>query len=416
MPLQQLKNHLPTIATLLIGLFFILVLHFKISYSLLPILVAVIGIGLIVPDIKQKQWRLSKDDKWLIATFGIYFLLFLISLIVHKGKGSELDIPSRALLLLPILAVCYKLTLKPIWILYSIVVGTLIAGVVGIVQSFVFKMPSLFPALMYIQAGDIMMTLSLMSFAISFYFKQQKSTAWFITALIAIGLGIFACLLNQARGAWVVAPFIIILLLVFNRKTFSKSATVALIITAIISSFFAGHIVQKRWQQAEREIIHYFEKNNGSSSIGARFDMWKSAWIGIQEKPIFGWGLRGSKEMRKMHGEQKLISKAASQFDHAHNQYLQDTSARGILGLGALLALFFVPLTLLAKNMRHTIANEQTRLWGILGITHILATMGYCLTQAFLSHNSGIMFYLFVLLICYGLQKSSLNSPLAGNR
>lgn len=416
MPLQQLKNHLSTIATLLIGLFFILVLHFKISYSLLPILVAVIGIGLLVPDIKQKQWHLSKGDKWLIATFGIYFLLFLISLIVHKGKGSELDIPSRALLLLPILAVCYKLALKPLWILYSIVLGTLIAGIVGIVQFFILKLHFLYPALMYIQAGDIIMTMSLMSLAIAFYFKQQRQTQWFITALVATGVGIFACLLNQARGAWVVAPFIIILLFVFNHKMLSKSVIIALIVTALAGSFFAGHLVQKRWQQAEREITLYFEKNNGNTSVGARFDMWKSAWIGIQEKPIFGWGLRGSKEMRKMHGEQKLISKAASQFDHAHNQYLQDTSARGILGFGALLALFFVPLTLLAKNMRHTMANEQTRLWGLLGITHILATMGYCLTQAFLSHNSGIMFYLFVLLICYGLQKSSLNTPLAGNR
>lgn len=412
MPLLPLKTRLPQIATLLIGLFFLLVLHFRISYSLIPILLSVIGLALLYPSIKRKQINLNRQDKWLIGIAIAYFLLFVFSLLIHQGKANELDIPSRTLLLLPLLAVCYRLPLHRGWIVYSLVVSTLLAAIIGLIQFFILKMPRLFPAHMYIQSGDMLMTLSLLSFATSFYFKQKAVKKWFVLSLIATGVGIVVCLLNQARGAWLAAPVAILLLLVFNRHTLSKTMIITLIITAVAGTLIAGHQVERRWEAAQREAKFYFEKNNGSTSVGARLDMWKSAWFGIQEKPLFGWGLQGVKQMRADHAKQKIISKYASTFDHAHNQYLQDASARGILGLAALLGLFFVPLTLFWKNNRRLPKTSQAYFWGICGITHIVATMCYCLTQAFLSHNSGMMFYAFLTLLFYGLQKTSQNPPL----
>ncbi|AHG86865.1 hypothetical protein F544_16370 [Bibersteinia trehalosi USDA-ARS-USMARC-190] len=415
MQLQQFKTQLPTIATVLVALFFILVLHFRISYNLIPMLLSLLGIVLLYPQIKQRKWQLAQTDKWIIATFSLYFLLFVISLILHQSKIRELDLPARTLLLLPILAVCYKIQLKTIWILYAIVLGTITAAAIGMVQFFILKLPFLFPAMMYIQAGDILMSLSLFSLTSAFYFKQQQSK-WFILALLATSLGIFTCLLNQARGAWVAAPFIVISLFVLNRHLLSKSVVVTLLIAAAIGAFFAGHLVQKRWSQAQQEITYYLEKNDGNTSVGARLDMWKSALIGIQEKPLFGWGLEGVKQLRKKHYEQRIISEYASQFTHAHNQYLHDANVRGLCGLAALLALFFVPLSIFFKKMRQERNNTQNHLWGSLGIIHILSTMGYCLTQAFFSHNSGMMFYIFCTLLFLGLQKNSLNPPLAGEQ
>ncbi|AHG83588.1 RfaL protein [Bibersteinia trehalosi USDA-ARS-USMARC-189] len=144
--------------------------------------------------------------------------------------------------------------------------------------------------------------------------------------------------------------------------------------------------------------------------------MWKSALIGIQEKPLFGWGLEGVKQLRKKHYEQRIISEYASQFTHAHNQYLHDANVRGLCGLAALLALFFVPLSIFFKNMRQERNNTQNHLWGSLGIIHILSTMGYCLTQAFFSHNSGMMFYIFCTLLFLGLQQNSLTQVSLGNK
>lgn len=415
MPMRNITSFtqkLPQTVSILVGLFFVLVLHFKISYSLIPLLLSVIGLGLLYPQFKQRTQLVDQQDKQIICAFLGYFLLFITSLLFHQGRGSELDIPSRMLLLLPILIVCYTLALKPLWILYAILLGTATAGIVALIQFFILKLPQLFPAHMYIQAGDIITTLSLCCLAIAFYFQQQKMPRQLTFSLIAFGLGVLASLLNQARGAWVVAPVMILAIFALNRHLLSKTAIITLIAISLIGSLFAGHLVQKRWQQAEQEITQYIENNNGSTSVGARFDMWKSAFIGIQEKPLFGWGLQGVKEMRKQHYQQGIISEFASGFDHAHNQYLQDTSARGILGLLGLLAIFLVPLRLFWQNLKQVEKTSQSYLWGTMGIVHILSTMGYCLTQSFLSHNSGIMFYTFCTLIFYALQKTTQNRPL----
>lgn len=413
MKLSQLDTRLPFIVTGLIGLFFILVLHFRISYSLIPMLLSVVGLGLLYPTLKQRTWKLESSDKWLILTVFCYFLLFAISIFLHQGKGRELDLPSKMLLMLPLLVVCAKLPLKQIWILRAIVVATVIAGIVALLQYFIFQLPHLFPAHMYIQGGDIVMSLSLFCLVIAGYFKQL-SRFWFGLALVAAGFGIIACLLNQARGAWLAAPLAFIAIFYFYRHLLSKALIIVLVIIGVVGALVGGNIVQKRLQQAEQEISAYFEENNGSTSVGARLDMWKSSVIGIVEKPLFGRGLEGIKEMRKQHVEQKLISEFAGSFVHAHNQYLHDAGSRGMIGLVALLALFFVPFRFFYRGLKQSERNSTEYLWGVLGIVHILAVMGYCLTQAFLSHNSGIIFYGFCTLLFYALQKSAQNRPLVG--
>lgn len=412
---NQLRTYFPQGCSLLIGLFFVLVLQIKASYTLIPLLIALIGFGFVYSALRSKQYQLDPSDKWIIWTVVFYFALFVLSVIIHDGRGRELDSPSRALLLLSVLAVCYKVALKPYWIIYGIAVGALLAGITASIRFFVLNQQSdLFPGYMYIQAGDIVMSLSLFSFAAAFYFQARKQTLWMLLCLIASVAAIFASLINQARGAWVAAPVALSVILFLNRKLLSKWVVIFLLLVATVGGLFAGEVIQKRWQQAKNEITHYVEHNNGSTSVGARFDMWKSALLGIQEKPLFGWGLEGVKEMRRQHLEQKLISEYAASFTHSHNQYLHDASVRGLLGLGALLAIFFVPLGLFWRNLKQSAVGSLAYLWGTLGITHVLATMTYCLTQAFFAHNSGTMFYFFVVILFLGLQKNAQKRALVG--
>lgn len=382
----------------------------------MPIVLSLIGIGIIIQGIKRKEWRLDSDDKWLVIAFVGYFLLFVLSLIVHQGKAKELDLPSRMLLVLPILAVCYRFKPNPMWILYAVVLATLGAGVVAIVQFFVLGLEHIFPVHMYIQSGGIAMSLALFSLIAAFFFQERQMKRWLWLSLIACGLGIFAALINQSRGSWVVAPFLLIVILWFNRQLLSKWWLALLLVIALVAGSMGSQLIEKRWQQAQTDITQYIEQNNGSSSLGARFDMWKSAVLGIQEKPVFGWGLQGIKIMRQQHLQQNQISATAATFDHSHNQYLHDASARGLLGLVALLAIFIVPLRLFWRRMKQADSPSFGHLWGMIGIVHILAVMGYSLSQSFLSHNSGMMFYGFTVVVLLGLQKIALNSPLASEK
>ncbi len=414
--LERLKSYQSLILSLLIGLFFILILHFKLSYNLIPILLTVSGLVLLFPHLKQRNWQLDNQEKWLVGTFVIYFLLFVASLMVHKGKGSELDLASRALLVLPILTVLTKKIVKHQWIIYSLLIAGLAAGSVAATQVFALNYPKPFAHMMHIQAGGIAMSVAIFIICALFHFSAQKNRLMTLISLICAALATLSGFLTTARGAWIGVPFVLIVIFWLNRQQLTKMVASSLILALFAGGLVAGNVISKRFAEAQNEIYAYVEQNNGNTSVGARFDMWESALLGIQEKPIFGWGLQGVKAMRKQHFAEKKISEFAASFDHSHNQYLHDGSARGILGILALLAVFLVPLSILLQNTKLATCGTLEHLWGVAGIAHILLVMSYCLTQSFISHTSGAMFYFVGVILFIGLQKNAKNRPLAGKQ
>ncbi len=403
--LSVFRSSQTVIYSLLVGLFFILILHFKASYTAIPAILGLSGLYFVVQSLKNKTFAIQPENKLLVSSFVIYFMLFVISLIINDGKVRELDLPSRVLIVLPILTLFTKVKVKSLWVLYSMLIAGIIAGIVAIIQKFYLHFPNPFPQHgIRIQSGDIAMSLALFSLCISFYAYQIKNKFLTIIGSLSFSLGFIASLLCLSRGALI--GFILGLgaILFFYRHLLSKKAVIFVVIFTIFAGGISYKLAESRWNKVSVEISQCLEKNQCSTSIGARLDMYKSAILGIEQKPIFGWGLEGVKEMRKQHAEQGYISRLASQFGHAHNQFLHDGSARGILGLFALCAVFLVPFGLFVKGIKQS-TSQASQLFGTLGITHILATVGYCLTQAFLSHHSGNLFYFATVVILLSLQR-----------
>lgn len=402
--------------TILLGLFiqafFILFLHFKWSYTLFALLASLIGVISFFIERQKKAGRPStlfsdfRQEKILIFTLVGYFIFLLISLLIHQDRLRELDIPSKMLLLLPTLAAFRYIRLPVSRLANGIFVASLIAAVVGCVQVFILGYDVSFPQVMRIQSGDVAMTMSLFGGAFCCYFYAQKQPKTALIAAVACGAALLASLTTGARGAWVALP-LFGLILFFYRRLLSKFVAVGLIFAALIGGIFAGTLVEKRFDEAKQDIVLYLDNTNTETSLGARFDMWKSALLGVAEKPLIGWGQAGVKEMRQQHFDQGLISAYAAQFSHSHNQYLHEAAVHGIFGLLALLAFFLVPLRLFWTGLRQASNSSAAYLYGVLGVSHILATMGYCLSQAFFAHNSGMIFYVFVLLVLLGLQKQA---------
>ncbi|MFQ9122081.1 MAG: O-antigen ligase family protein [Haemophilus parainfluenzae] len=117
--------------------------------------------------------------------------------------------------------------------------------------------------------------------------------------------------------------------------------------------------------------------------LGARFEMWKSALEMAKEKPLFGWGIQGATEKRKQETKERIATGNIGQFTHAHNQYLDDLSKRGIVGLLALLAVLFIPLRAFMKKLKHQRTHE-VKLIATLGVAHILSVMVYGFKPRFL--------------------------------
>ena len=157
--------------------------------------------------------------------------------------------------------------------------------------------------------------------------------------------------------------------------------------------------IMERVDVARKDIQLYLDNNDDNTSLGARFEMWKSALEMVKEKPLFGWGIQGATEKRKQETKERIVTGNIGQFTHAHNQYLDDLSKRGIVGLLALLAVLFIPLRTFMKNLKT--ANNEIKLIATLGVAHILSVMIYGLSQGFLVHNSGTIFYFFLTIVFY---------------
>ncbi|OOF49338.1 RfaL protein [Rodentibacter trehalosifermentans] len=404
------QNLLPFLANFSISLFFLSVLAFKGGHNFAPIFLMLLGLGYsIYCLIKKCQWNLSKEDKWLIYSYIFYFSVFVLSFLVNDEKGRVLDNPSRAILLIPALIFLLKMPLKYCALIYAIPLGSVIAGIVALYDKFILHSPMAYtPRTMHIQGGDIAMSFGLFSMAVGLYYWQKSQKKMTALCIFASFFGIVGSILSTARGGWVALPIMLVVMLWIYRHSLSKKfffGVISLFTLALVGiSQMPNSRVMERLSLIQHDIARY-EKNNANTSLGLRFEMWKSAALMIKEKPILGWGEQGATEKRKQDVETKTVAGNIGQFTHAHNQYLDDLSKRGVMGLIALLGILLVPLYQFKRRLNSPVS--VVKLVATLGTVHILSIMIYCLSQGFFTHNSGNIFYLFLTVVFYALLKQA---------
>lgn len=402
---------LSAIVNFTVGFFFISLLIAKGAYNWMPFLCGVIGFGYnIYLLVKKTKLDLSKNDKLIICSYVFYFFIFFISLFIHHGNIRELDNPSRALVFVPILILLLQNRLALQTLVYFIPVGAIVAGSIAIYDRFILQTELAFSSrILHIQGGDIAMSLGIFSLILGFYSLEQKKAKTSLLCGIAVIFGIVGSLLSGARGGWIGLPFFIILSLWFYRHHLSKKFLISVISIFILTGISVTQTskmrVMERFNQAKYDITAYLSGENTSTSIGARFDMWKGAVLMVQEKPILGWGVKGYQEKRAQQVAEGTISKYAGTFKHAHNQYLDVLTKYGLLGLLALLGIFILPLRVFIQGLK-TASDSTVKVIAILGIMHIISVMSYCLSQGFLSHNSGNIFYFFLVTIFYAMMRT----------
>lgn len=399
------QNWLATIINFAVTLFFLSIFIVKGGYNAAPALLMLVGLGYSVYAlIKKPLLNLSKVDKWLIYSYLFYFFTFVLSLSINGGKMRDLDTASRVIFLIPVFLLFLKRPIKTCVLSYSIPLGGVIAVCIALYDKFILNLnPDQNPRIMHIQGGDISMSLGIFSLIIALYAHQKKDVK--LTALSVIGglCGIVGSLLSTARGGWVALPVLLIVILYIYRHSLSKRFLLTffgiIVVASIGISQMPNNRIMERINVAQKDIQLYLDNHDGNTSLGARFEMWKSALEMAKEKPLFGWGIQGATEKRKLDTKEKIVTGDIGQFTHAHNQYLDDLSKRGVVGLLALLAVLFIPLRAFMKKLNTT--NDEVKLIATLGVAHILSVMIYGLSQGFLVHNSGTIFYFFLTIVFY---------------
>lgn len=341
--------------------------------------------------------NMPREVKILALIFFAYVFVQGLSIWLDGGKLREFDRPSRVLMAAITLPLLSRYPVRLVSLIFGVAVGACIAGSIAIYDKFYLGMERAFGDIMPIQAGNISMTLGLLCLCGYFWYKSKGNIKTAMFMLFACAMGMLGSFLSGTRGGWVLLPIIILTIVNHFRGNLCRidkivSAVFGLGLLAIVAIPQSG--VAERIHVARSDIVQFMDGGNKNTSIGIRFQLWYSALDAFQKKPLFGWGNNGLQQAHTVQVAAGEISEFLYKLNfHAHNQFLDEMAKRGLIGLLVLLIMYLYPLYLFYKHRR-----GDSLLPIMLAVTS-LTLIDYSLSQAFISHNSGITFVSFLFLV-----------------
>lgn len=392
----MLHKKLPLISSTLIFLFSATLLLSGKSYSYIAFILCLVSLLVLPITLKHK---LPSDFYKIGLALSGYFFVTALSIYWNGGKTSNMDIPSRTIIILPALIFLLSYPPKKEWVFKGILVGSFLSGLIALYHSQILHIRPFFDfSYMVIQSGDMAMSLGVFSLLISLHYFKEKNKRLAFFALICAILGILASLLSGARGGWLLTPFVLLGFLIINRYLISKKIAISMLFFSIVIGAFSYHTVASRVDLVFSDVNQFSEKDNANTSTGVRIELWKSGVYAFADKPIFGIGYHNRQSFNQELVDNNLVDPIVLQFGRLHNSFIEELSIKGIIGLTALMVFFLVPIYFFLRrgNLKHDVFAQ-------LGVAHITLVMGYCLTQNYINHHSGMLQYLMFIIIFYAM-------------
>ena len=371
---SMVKNYSQAV-NILIFIFPIVIISVQVAGDLVLFVLAMMGIFIAISQ-KLSPFAIKEIKVFSYLTFG-YFIAVCLS-VLFSGQALELAhyIPRDFhFLFAPFIALAlYKAKINTSYLFLGVKIALIILGVIVISQlMFTETLWSQRPS--GILNPSVFGNVSVSLFFMAVVFIQNESWKHKLFSLLALLSGFFIIIASGTRGAWL--SFILLsgvyLYFFYKQKIKLKilSKTFIFILVASIASFISlNQPIKDRAYSAYTETANWLVgERNSLSSAGLRFDMYLLAIEKIEDVPIFGHGYRTS-NIVVFKDATSIGGRLSYSFNHLHNAYLTNYFNGGIVLLGALLLLLFVPLILFIK------ANIQNRENPIF-ISGVLLTLGY---------------------------------------
>lgn len=371
------------------------------GYSIGPLLLLLVSISLLF---LQSSYSLTSKDYGIILTLVVYGVVVGgLSIMDLGAKGF--DRPLRFLLAIPVLLLILRFPPRQAWLWSGLSLGAIGAGGWALWQRFGNGIERVGGYLHPIQFGNLSMLMGVLCLAgLGWAVLQRQRVIWVVLLLLGALLGMLGSLMSGSRGGWVGLPVIgYVLYRGFGRQLplALKVSVAGLVVTLATLVFVLPQTgVQQRVNSAISDISLYVSGEESNTSLGLRFEMWRGASQLIIQRPLLGWGESGYEAAMLNLGQQHSISPVAAQFGHAHNEFIDALAKRGVVGLAVLVMLYMVPLKMFASGVVHE--NLQIRTLAVAGTLLPVAFIDFGLSQTFLAHNSGAMFYAFWLAVIWG--------------
>jgi len=356
------------VVNVLIFIFPIVINSLQVAGDLVLLILAMMGIYVAISQ-KLSPFIIKDIKVFSYLTIG-YFSAVCLS-VLFSGQMGELAhyIPrDLSFLFAPFIALAlYKAEINVTYLLVGTKVALFIIGMITINQ---FLLGA--PRASGVMNAGVFGNLAVSLFFIVLVFSNNESIKNKIFSIFALLSGFVAIIASGTRGAWL--SFLILLGVYFYYKQknefTTRSKIISVIIVSIMLTFSAlNQSIIERTNSALSEISNFMSGDKAPSSVGVRLEMYVRAIDNIEDVPFFGHGYRTS-NIVVFQNDTSKIGKLSVGFNHLHNAFLTNYYNGGVVLLGALLFLLFLPLRIFIK------ANSQDH-GNPIFISGLLLTLGY---------------------------------------
>jgi len=245
--------------------------------------------------------------------------------------------------------------------------------------------------------------------AVSFllFSRRGTSTGMKLFLFLSIMLAIICIFLSLSRTAWfgvALTSLIMTFLMIRNRKVLS--VTVAAVAVACVVIYVFIPIIHERINTIISDITLFFSGTT-ESSLGHRFMMWKAALMMFLSNPITGVGTGGFVPTMIVYVKSGQFPESLLQYNQPHNMYLFALATNGIVGLAALLYLFYQALVFASQLIR---GDQGERLFGFIAVATALHFLAAGCTDSLF--NIQILRYSFVFIMAVCIRKSTTSATI----
>ena len=366
----------------------------------------------------RRECRVSVRSRWLLASIVAMGSIWAMDSAESAWRWGTLDRPSKYLLALPCVLFLLAHAPRPRWLWSGIAVGAVGSGVVAWAQVSWLGMPRAAGFTNAIQYGNLSVLLSLMCLVL-LAIRPPELRRWHYGVLpLGVAAGLVASILSHSRGGWLAwalaLPVLAGVLCQFVpwRRLLAGLLVLLCMVAALV--YVQRHLLEERIDTARSEVLRYENVGDAETSVGQRLAHWELAWRMGLEKPLLGWGKTGYdvEKLRRVQAGQ--AHPFVLQFGHVHNEVLDVFAKHGLLGVLALCLFYGVPFWLFWPGRRHVmvwakapdgsrqpVLDRTALALRAVGWTIPLAYLGFGFSQVFFAHNSGNLFYLFMVMLIH---------------
>ena len=362
-------------------------------------------------------WRackVSRESGWLVLSIVVMGFVWLLDSSDGAWRWGALDRPSKYLLALPCLFFLLAYAPNPRWLWTGITLGALGSGGIALYQIGVLHLPRAAGYTNAIQYGNLCVLLALMCLVLLATRPPGVQTWHRLVMAVGVVLGLVGSVLSQSRGGWVALALIFPALALVLRPYIGwrqfAAGTAALLCALSVLVFVQRHGLEERLDMAVTEAQQFEQKGDAVSSVGQRLAHWQLAWDMGLARPLLGWGKSGYDAEKQRQVNAGQAHPFLLEFAHVHNEVLDLFAKHGLLGVLALLLFYGVPLALFWPTRARVMVPatnggmqlDRTALaLHLVGWTVPVAYIAFGLTQVFFAHNSGNLFYLFMVMLVH---------------